>query len=128
MSKWHGSPLSRRPGKIDSLDYHHIFFQGKHYTQGYAKLLREHPYCGEYIPRSGLHRVLHSQIHDVPTPPGKDCKAVFFALNKAIQEGVIDQKSDTLEERLKVLIALFEGRYRPTKDMLEYQLAIVRHL
>lgn len=125
MSKWCGSPLSRRAGKTDKLDYHHIFFQGKHYTQGYAKLLREHPYCGDYIPRDTLHRVLHSRVHDIPTPPGRECKYLCLKLNQALQDGAISQ-DDTLEHRLQVIIALLEGRCKPTRDMLEYQLAIVR--
>lgn len=121
MSKLSGSPLARRPGKLDKTDYHHIFFQGKHYTQGYAKLLREHPYCGDYISQNGLHRIIHSRVHDVPTPPGKVCKAIYFKLNEALQNGVITQE-DSLEDRLKILIAITE--WAPTRAMLEYQLAI----
>lgn len=106
-------------------DYHHILFQGKHWQSGYAKLLRDHPYMGRYIPQYTLHREIHSKIHDIPTPNGPECRAAYNELIRREKEGLIDVKFDTLEDRIDFLIEMWEGKCPATVAMLQWQKEVI---
>lgn len=105
-------------------DYHHIFFQGRHWKQGYAKVLREHPYCGAYIPQNTLHREIHSKIHDVPTPNGKDCKEALEAINSWLDGGYISL-DDPLDVKLEMITKCFRMKCPATTAILDWQFQIV---
>lgn len=106
-------------------DYHHILFQRKHWQTGYAKLLREHPYLGMYIPQRTLHRSIHSKIHDVPTPNGTDCRRAYNELIKREREGDIDIVFDTAEQRICFLIEMWRESCPATVAILKWQKEII---
>lgn len=108
----------------DGRDHHHFLYQDKHWQQGYAKRLREHPYCQKLLPQDTLHRIIHSKVHDVPVPKGYDCKRVFRKLLDLEAKGKIDVFHDTAEMRLDFLIKEFAG-YPATQAMLQYQKDII---
>ena len=107
-------------------DRHHILFQGRHWQNGYAKALREHTYMTKYIPRNSLHREIHSKIHDVPCPNGRECKKAFEELCRREREGLIDLEYDTLEQRIDFLIEMWqEDNCEATIAILKWQKQIV---
>ena len=106
-------------------DYHHFLFQKRHWQNGYAKALREHPYCGKYIPQFTLHRELHSKIHDVPCPNGKECRRAYFHLLEAEKNGEIDVKFDTAEQRLDFLIREWADDCPATVAILKWQKEVI---
>lgn len=114
------APSARR-----SDDWHHFLFQRRHWQQGYAKALREHPYMGKYIPRDTLHREIHSKIHDIPTPNGSECKLAFEELIKREREGTIDVERDSCARRLNFLIELWREKCPATVAILEWQRDVI---
>lgn len=106
-------------------DWHHILFQRKHWQQGYAKALREHPYMGKYIPQCTLHREIHGKIHDIPTPNGKECRKAYLELCRREREGLISPY-DTLEQRIDFLLEVWENDgCEATLAMLKWQKQVV---
>jgi len=103
----------------------HACFQGRHWSQGWAKTLREHPYTGAYIPQATLHREIHSKVHDVPVPNGKECREAVETLDRWLRDGVVSL-DDSIEQRLAVLVGLFKGKCPATTAILEWQLEIVQ--
>ena len=105
-------------------DYHHILYQRRHWKCGWAKILREHPYCKAYIPQGTLHREIHSKIHDVPTPNGENCRIAVEALDNWLEAGYI-----SLDDRLDVKIAnitkCFRAKCPATTAILDWQREIV---
>jgi hypothetical protein len=102
----------------------HFLYQKRHWQQGYAKALRNHWYCGAYIPQFTLHRAIHSKLHDVPVPNGKDCKRAYEELIRRENEGAIS-KDDTPMQRLAFLIEMFSETCPATTAILVWQLQIV---
>lgn len=105
-------------------DYHHILYQAKYWKQGYAKELREHPYCGAYIPKYTLHRELHAKIHDIPTPNGKDCRMAIEWLNCLLDNGEI-HISDPLNKKIAVIAHFFRPQCPATVAVLDWQREVV---
>lgn len=114
----------RRFTPKNTQDFHHFLFQRRHWQQGYAKALRNHWYCGAYIPRDTLHRGLHSKIHDIPVPNGKVCKRVYEKLCRMERNGLIDLH-DSPVERLNFLINEFKEECPATTAMLEWQRDVI---
>lgn len=106
-------------------DYHHILYQKQYWKQGYAKLLREHPYMGKYCPQYTLHAEIHAKIHDIPTPNGKECRKAYIELVRREREGLIDLKYDTLEQRIDFLIEMWEKKCPATVSILKWQKDII---
>lgn len=102
-------------------DTHHLLFQGRHWEQGYAKLLREHPYFKVEIPKDTLHREIHSKIHDIPTPNGAECKLAYQLMVEGIASGRLDPEHDTAEKRLEFLISVWKDKCPATVAMLGWQ-------
>lgn len=112
----------------NATNWHHLLFQRRHWQNGYAKLLREHPYMGKYIPMHTIHRHIHAKIHDIPCPNGKDCKHAYQALLQLEDEGKIDIRHDSLEKRLDFLIDLWsdpECNCEATVAVLRWQREVV---
>lgn len=126
QKKWKRKVGKHRQIAYKATDYHHILFQKRHWQQGYAKALREHPYMGKYIPVATLHRSIHSKIHDVPTPNGAECRRAYNRLVKLEQEGLIDIQNDTLETRIQFLIDVWEEDCPATVAILKWQQDVVR--
>lgn len=76
---------------------------------------------GKYIPRDTLHRALHSKIHDVPVPNGKDCREAFEKIISLERAGLIDVENDTCERRLDLLIELWAEKCPATVAILSWQ-------
>lgn len=106
-------------------DFHHLLFQGRHWQQGYAKLLRQHPYMGKYIPQATLHREIHAKIHDIPTPNGSECRIAYNEICRLEKLGEIDIVNDSVEKRLDLLISLWEDKCPATVAILKWQRDIV---
>ena len=105
-------------------DWHHILFQRRHWQQGYAKALREHKYMGKYIPTATLHREIHSKIHDIPVPNGKECRYAYNELCRREREGLIDIEHDSLEQRIDFLLEMWP-ECEATTAMLKWQRQVV---
>lgn len=105
-------------------DYHHILFQKRHWKCGWSKILREHPYCGAYIPQATLHREIHSKIHDIPTPNSVDCRIAVEAINSWLDAGYISME-DRLDRRIEVIAWCFRAKCPATTAMLDWQKEVV---
>ena len=80
---------------------------------------------GKYIPRDTLHRAIHSKVHDIPCPNGKECKKAFEELVRRERLGLIDVEHDTCEQRLDFLIEMWRDKCPATVAMLEWQKQII---
>ena len=109
---------------INGFNCHHILFQRKHWKQGWANILREHPYCKVIIPQNTLHREIHSKVHDIPTPDGKACRVAVEAIDSWLEGGLISL-DDPLERRIEVITWCFRAKYKATTAMLDYQREVV---
>lgn len=107
--------------RASGCNLHHILFQGQYWHNGYANLLREHPYLKKEIPAGTLHVWIHSRIHDVPRPNGDDCKRAYNELRRREQCGLIDLKHDTLEQRIDFLIEMWQDTCPATVAVLTWQ-------
>ena len=112
-----------RNGKV-FCDYHHILFQGRHWKCGWAKTLREHPYCGAFIPQTTLHRIIHSKIHDVPTPNGSDCRHAVKRLDYLLENGLISLE-DRLDKKIEIVAECFRTKCPATTAILDWQREVV---
>lgn len=106
-------------------DTHHLLFQGRHWKQGYARLLRESKYFKVEIPKNTLHRELHSKLHDLPTPNGVECRLAYQLMLEGIASGKLDPEHDTAEKRLEFLIEVWQDKCPATVAMLSWQRDII---
>lgn len=106
-------------------DWHHALWQRKNWSKGWAKLLREHEYCGAYIPKNTLHVEIHKYINNIPCPDGKYCHIAFEIINRKLEEGYIDTE-DPLDKKLEVLIEIFDKTSPKTAEALKKELEIVK--
>lgn len=86
-----------------AFDAHHLLWEKRMYSHGYARALREHPWLRIYIPRDTLHRWIHHNMRCIPVPDGKDARKCFELLMRMERAGELDYKADILE-RLDFLI------------------------
>lgn len=105
-------------------DKHHILFQRKSWSGGYKGELRRYWYCGAFIPKNTLHHYIHEELSRVPVPRESSCKEVLYHLRLLNKQGVIHEE-DSIQKKLRVLIALFDCIEQPTADALRKQLEIV---
>ena len=115
------SKKARRKARRAKFNDHHILYQEKHWRQGYAKLLREHPYLRKKIPRTTLHSLIHSKVHDIPVPPGARCKHAYEELQRRLDEGTLDIEKDTFEDRINFLLEMWRTGCPATVAMLRWQ-------
>lgn len=125
MSKKHKRKKRERRVDYNYKDFHHLLFQRRHWQQGYAKLLRQHPYMGKYIPQATLHREIHAKIHDIPTPNGAECRMAYNEICRLEKLGEIDIVNDSVEKRLDLLISLWDDKCPATVAILKWQRDIV---
>lgn len=105
-------------------DWHHLLFQKRHWQTGYAKLLREHEYMGAMIPKATLHREIHSKIHDIPVPNGKECKEAYVLMLSKLEDGTLNM-DDKLEARLDFLINIWQEKCPATCAVLQWQSEVI---
>lgn len=80
---------------------------------------------GKYIPQMTLHREIHSKIHDVPTPNGKECKIAYDTVRRLEKEGLINVKDDSLEQRIDLLLKLWDEACPTTCAVLRWQKEVI---
>lgn len=114
-----------RPRQSNEKNTHHLLYQGRHWKQGYAKLLRENSYLKVEIPKDTLHREIHSKIHDIPTPNGTECRLAYQLMVEGIASGRLDPEHDTAEKRLEFLISVWQDKCPATVAMLRWQRDII---
>lgn len=105
-------------------DYHHLLWTKNHWSFGYAKLIRDHPACGAYIPQKSLHRKIHEFIGDISCPSDTQCKKAYIKLIAYYDDGRVTEDSP-IEKKLEVLIKCFKHNKQTIRD-LERELKIVR--
>lgn len=115
----------KRIPRSKKLDRHHLIWPKSDYSKGWAKALRMHWYCRMDIPMYTLHRKIHHEILNIPTPKPASCKAAFQQLGFLERFGAL-HPYDNIEKRLTVLMALFKCSDDATYEALKHQRAIVR--
>jgi hypothetical protein len=116
------APLPNR----GACDFHHFLFQKRHWNQGYAKLIRNHPYAGAKIPMATLHREIHSKVHDVPRPNGDICKQTYQKLVQMCKSGELDPCNDSPVMKLQFFIDEWAETCPATAEILRWQQQIIR--
>lgn len=106
-------------------DVHHILFIGRKWGYGDLASLRQYWYCRIAIPRDTLHRYIHENLANVPTPRQENAREALRQLRLLERHGAIHD-TDIIERRLEILIALFDCVEPKTADGLKKQLEIVR--
>lgn len=106
-------------------DTHHICYQRRYWCKGGLKELREFWYSRILIPRDTLHRELHHEVWAVHPPREVNARSALAQLNMLEKYGSISHK-DSLEKRLMLFIALFDGVEQKTADDFRKQLDVVR--
>lgn len=86
-----------------AFDCHHLLWEKRMYSQGYARSLREHPWLRIYIPRDTLHRWIHHNMRCIPVPDGKDARKCFELLMRMERVGELDYNANIFV-RLNFLI------------------------
>lgn len=107
------------------LDRHHLLWCRKDWNTGYAHALREHWYLRMTIPKSALHVPIHESVPNIPVPTSSSAKEAYAQLTLLETYGAI-HKSDPIEKRLKLLIALFDCQEPETAEALKKQLRVVQ--
>ena len=110
--------------KKKSTDRHHILWYKRDYSKGWAKRLRDHPYCSIEIPRDTLHHRIHREVSHIPVPRVITIKSALEQLALLERYGGIS-KDDRIDKRLLVLMALFDCADPKTYQALKKQYEIV---
>lgn len=118
--------MARGARKRNPYDYHHILYQRKHWQQGWAKILREHPYCGAQIPRNTLHRAIHAKISTIPLPVEGDCKKIFNELCIAEKNQLLSNE-DSIGARIDFILERLSPESARCREALQMQKDIVAH-
>lgn len=106
--------------KMKPTDKHHILWYRRDYNKGWAKRLRDHPYCSVEIPRDTLHRLIHFEVSHIPVPRVMSIKGALEQLAYLEKYGGIS-KDDKIDKRLLVLMALFDCVEPKTYEALKKQ-------
>lgn len=105
-------------------DNHHLLWTRRSYDRGYARALRNHPYCQALIPKETLHKNIHHALRCVPVPAGADAKNVFELLVWLERLELLDF-DDPIEKKLKFLIENLKTE--STVNALQAQLRVVEN-
>ena len=105
-------------------DNHHLLWTRRSYDRGYARALRNHPYCQALIPKETLHKNIHHALRCVPVPSGADAKNVFELLVWLERLELLDF-DDPIEKKLEFLIENLKTE--STVNALRMQLSVVEN-
>ena len=105
-------------------DTHHLLWTKRSWNYGSLKALRTHWYCRVLIPRATLHQEIHHYIGSIPLPRQTSAREALNQLGYLEKYGGISPE-DSIQKRLKVLIALFDCVDECTANALQIQLDIV---
>ena len=103
-------------------DNHHLLWTRHNYDRGYARALRNHPYCQALIPKETLHKNIHHALRCIPVPSGADAKNVFELL-VWLERLELLNFDDPIERKLMFLIENIKTE--STLHALEAQLKVV---
>lgn len=106
------------------LDKHHLCFPRKDWNKGYAHAIRGHWYFVVEIPKDTLHPEIHHTVPSVPVPRGSSAKDAYEQVVMLESYGVL-HKTDPIEKRLRLLVALFDCADQPTADAFKEQLKVI---
>lgn len=109
---------------MKTTDTHHILWYKRDYSKGWAKRIHDHWYCRVEIPRNTLHREIHNEVAHIPVPRVVSIKDALYQLQLLEQYGGISSK-DSIEKRVKVLMALFDGCEPKTYEALKKQYDVI---
>lgn len=103
---------------------HHLCWQRRHWSNGYAKALRNHWFFIVEIPAGTLHRTIHEKMNEIPVPNPAAAKEAYEQVMLLERAHALRQDAD-VETRLRLLIALFDCSSQHTADAFKKQLRIV---
>lgn len=106
------------------LNGHHLLFIRRRWRGGAIRELRQFWYCIVDIPKDTLHKYIHQHIISIPVPSETSARSALEQLKLLDDFGVLS-KTDTVQMRLNILIAIFDCMEEATADGLRKQLAIV---
>ena len=105
---------------------HHLLWQRKHWNIGYIHKLREHWYMRVSIPKDTLHKYIHENMEEIPTPNAVSAKIMLEMLDFLAQTGFITPLDD-IEKRLMVLLDLIPYDESDMRIAIKKQLRLVRN-
>lgn len=108
-----------------SRDTHHLCFPRRDWDRGHARFVRQFPYCMVEIQRGTLHQIIHANIGCIPAPNEPAAKEAYYHLTALNSIGALHE-DDPMEQRLSLLIAIFECMAQPTADGFKRQLEIIQ--
>lgn len=116
----------RKAKRVDiyAKDYHHFLWTKRVWDYGWAKRLRDHPYCGAYLPQMTLHRLIHAEMANVPLPDQKACQTAYIALQSWLDAGWASL-DDSPERKLEVIAKCFRAKWPKTAEALDMQRKII---
>ena len=99
---------------------HHCLWKRNCWDTGWARRLRNHPYCRIEIPRDTLHQLIHATIPEIPVASGIACKTAYEALNSWLEAEFISM-DDNLSTRCANLMRCFRASSPDTYKALQKQ-------
>ena len=106
------------------IDKHHLLFPRHGWSSGYARALRNHWYFAAEIPRETLHAQIHQEVTHIPVPKGALLKDAYEQIIILDSYGAL-HKSDSIEKKLRLLLALFDCACPEMAEAINAQLDIV---
>lgn len=106
-------------------DRHHLLWPRSSWDFGSLCTLRDNPYCVCEIQRDTLHHSIHEKMCCIPTPRVRSAHYALEQIEYLMNVGAITV-DDPIEEKLELLIHLFDYIEPSTTEALKKQLDIVR--
>ena len=109
---------------MEGFDRHHILWTRRRWKKGWAGKLRSFWYLRIAIPVS-LHRHIHQAMNGVPRPNEALCESALYQLHYLDEHHVL-QKTDGIEKRIELLIAVLDTGDSDTVKALKHQLTLIK--
>lgn len=108
----------------DQKNRHHLLWPHNSWDFGSLRALRDNPYCVCMIQRDTLHHEIHEKMCCVPTPRVRSAHYALEQIQYLMNVGAISV-DDPIEEKLDLLIHLFDYIEPSTTEALRKQMKIV---
>ena len=115
----------KHPPASSTINTHHCCFIRRKWGYGHARAIRQMSYCQVPLQKEGLHKFIHENMREVPTPNEAAAEAAYEQLIFLERHGVLHD-DDPLERRLMILAALFDCTAQETADGFRKQLSLVQ--
>lgn len=109
---------------MEGFDRHHILWSRRRWKKGWAGKLRSFWYLRIAIPVS-LHRHIHTLMNGIPRPNEALCESALYQFHY-LEEHQVLHKTDGIEKRIELLIAVLDTGDSETVKALKQQLAIIK--